>query len=117
MAQGGCPNGDGSGGPGYNIYCECSKENHRKHFAGSLSMAKQQAVNTGGAQFFITYVSTSFLDGKHTVFGRVVEGFDVLSKIKKRDPDGAPPLPVATKIEKATVVRKRDHDYRPNKVS
>lgn len=116
MAQGGCPNGDGSGGPGYNIYCECVNDNHRKHFAGSLSMAKQQAKNTGGAQFFITYVSTSFLDGQHTVFGRVVEGLDVLPKITKRDPDGAPPLPIATKIEKATVVRKRDHDYRPNKV-
>lgn len=116
MAQGGCPNGDGSGGPGYNIYCECVDEGYRKHFAGSLSMAKQQARNTGGCQFFITYVSTSFLDGQHTVFGRVVEGLDVLPKIVKRNPEGAPPLPVATKIEKATVVRKRDHDYRPNKV-
>ena len=89
MAQGGCPNKDGSGGPGYNIYCECVNDNHRKHFAGSLSMAKQQARNTGGSQFFFTFVPTPFLDGKHTVFGRVVEGWETLPKIVKRDPSGA----------------------------
>ena len=116
MAQGGCPNGDGSGSPGYNIYCECGREDFRKHFAGSLSMAKQPAKNTGGAQFFITFVSTPFLDGEHTVFGRVIEGWDVLPKIVKRDPAGAPPFPDATKIVKATVLRKREHEYRPNKV-
>ena len=53
MAQGGCPVGDGSGGPGYKIYCECRKPEHRKHFAGSLSMAKTAARDTGGSQFFI----------------------------------------------------------------
>ncbi len=116
MAQGGCPNDDGSGGPGYNIYCECTADNHRNHFAGSLSMAKQTARNTGGSQFFLTFVPTPFLNGQHTVFGRLLDGWDTLSKIEKRDPNGAPPLAKPTTIVKAEVIRKRDHEYRPNKV-
>ncbi|MEM7314242.1 MAG: peptidylprolyl isomerase [Planctomycetota bacterium] len=116
MAQGGCPDGNGGGGPGYNIYCECVNDNHRNHFAGSLSMAKQQPRNTGGSQFFLTFVPTTHLNGQHTVFGRVIEGMDVLPKIIKRTPDSAPPTPDPTVILKAEVVRKRDHEYRPNKV-
>ncbi len=116
MAQGGCPEGTGSGGPGYNIYCECVNDNHRNHFVGSLSMANSGPRNTGGSQFFLTYVPTTFLNGKHTVFGRVIEGMDVLPKIVKRTPDSAPPTPEPTVIIKAEVVRKRDHEYRPNKV-
>ena len=78
MAQGGDPKGDGSGGPGYTIPDECRQENHRTHFRGSLSMAKTPEPDTGGSQFFLTFVPTSHLDGKHTVFGRVIEGMDVL---------------------------------------
>ncbi len=117
MAQGGCPKGDGTGDPGYSIYCECVNDNFRKHFAGSLSMAKQTAVNTGGSQFFITFVPTVGLDGKHTVFGRVIEGMDNVIKIVRinpQDPESKSIEP--TRIIKATVVRKRDHAYRPNKV-
>lgn len=116
MAQGGCPNGDGTGGPGYNIYCECINDNHRKHFAGSLSMAKERAPHTGGSQFFINFVPTPHLNGKHTVFGRVVEGMEVLPKIRRVDPAHLSDATETTSIVKAEVLRKRDHEYRPNKV-
>jgi cyclophilin family peptidyl-prolyl cis-trans isomerase len=108
MAQGGDPKGDGSGGPGYTIPDECRQENRRTHFRGSLSMAKTPEPDTGGSQFFLTFVPTSHLDGKHTVFGRVVEGMDVASKLQRIEP-GAPGTP--DKIEKATVLRKRPHKY------
>jgi cyclophilin family peptidyl-prolyl cis-trans isomerase len=116
MAQAGCPNGDGSGGPGYKIYCESINENHRNHFAGSLSMAKEAARHTGGSQFFITFVPTSHLDGRHTVFGYVVDGLDVLPKISKIDPAARRAQDEPIVITKATVLNKRDHEYRPNKV-
>ncbi len=61
MAQGGDPKGDGSGGPGYMIPCECLQTNHRLHFRGSLSMAHTQEPNTGGSQFFLTFVPRSTL--------------------------------------------------------
>ena len=66
MIQGGCPRGDGTGGPGYSIKCEI---NPNKHLAGSLSMA-HRGKNTGGSQFFICHSSQPHLDGVHTVFGR-----------------------------------------------
>jgi cyclophilin family peptidyl-prolyl cis-trans isomerase len=112
MAQGGDPKGDGSGGPGYTIACECRQPNHRLHFRGSLSMA-HAGPDTGGSQFFLTFLPTKSLDGKHTVFGRVVKGFDVLSKLKQRDPDGATAGVEPDKIVKATVIRKREHEYVP----
>lgn len=115
MAQGGCPKGDGTGGPGYQIPCECYKENYRHHFRGALSMA-HAGRDTGGSQFFITFKPTLNLDGKHTCFGRVVEGFDVLAKIQRRDPEAMPPLPTPDKIIKAEVLNKRDHAYAPKKV-
>ncbi len=115
VAQGGCPEGTGTGGPGYEIYCECEKENHRKHFRGSLSMA-HAGKDTGGSQFFITFRPTPNLNGRHTVFGRVIEGMDVLAKLQRRDPSSTGPLPEPDQIMKAEVIRKRDHDYKPNKV-
>jgi cyclophilin family peptidyl-prolyl cis-trans isomerase len=114
MAQGGCPTGDGTGGPGYHIYCECSAQNHRNHFRGSLSMA-HAGPNTGGSQFFLTFRRTPHLDGQHTVFGRVVEGLDVLAKLQRRDPEAQSP-PEPDRITEATVVRKREHAYTPTKV-
>ncbi|MEX0819254.1 MAG: peptidylprolyl isomerase, partial [Pirellulaceae bacterium] len=86
MAQGGCPQGTGSGGPGYNIYCETKQDNYRKHFRGTLSMA-HAGPDTGGSQFFITFVPTPHLNGLHTAFGRVIEGFDVLAKLERIDPE------------------------------
>jgi len=115
MAQGGCPEGDGTGGPGYSIYDECEKPEARKHFRGSLSMAKTQAPNSGGSQFFLCFRPASDLNGKHTVFGRVIEGLDVLSKIQRRDPNSKD-LPEPDTIVKAEVLRDRGHEYKPNKV-
>lgn len=116
MAQGGCPIGDGTGDPGYKIYCECYKDDHRKHFRGSLSMAKGASKDSGGSQFFLTFIPTVHLNGKHTVFGRVVEGLDVLAKIQRIDPQGPRKSADVDKIVKAEVLRKRDHKYEPNKV-
>lgn len=110
MAQGGCPTGDGTGGPGYKIPCECNQPNFRHHFWGTLSMAHAGA-NTGGSQFFLTFRPTPHLDGRHTAFGRVIEGGEVLHKLQRRDPQRNPAEP--DKIEKAEVVRKRDHEYKP----
>ena len=110
MAQGGDPKGDGSGGPGYTIPCECYQPNHRLHFRGSLSMAHTTERDTGGSQFFLTFVPTKHLDGKHTVFGRVISGFDVLAKLKRRNPDDQTVGPADTIIE-AKVTRKRPHPY------
>lgn len=113
MAQGGCPDGNGGGGPGYEIYCECHQDNHRKHFRGSLSMA-HAGPDTGGSQFFLTFKRTAHLDGRHTVFGRVIEGLDVLGQLQRRKP--GPGARDPDMIVKAEVLRKRDHVYAPNKV-
>jgi cyclophilin family peptidyl-prolyl cis-trans isomerase len=116
MAQGGDPKGDGTGGPGYSIPDECNQPNHRIHFRGSLSMAKEARPDTGGSQFFITFVPTSHLDGIHTVFGRVIKGFDVLAKIQRRDPNAKGDIPDPDKIIEAKVLRKRPHEYVVKKV-
>jgi cyclophilin family peptidyl-prolyl cis-trans isomerase len=116
MAQGGCPEGTGQGGPGYTIYCECHQPDYRKHFRGSISMA-HAGRDTGGSQFFLTFLPTPHLNGRHTVFGRVVEGLDVLPKLQRRDPDKPEDLArEPDRIIKAEVIRKRDHKYVPNKV-
>ena len=108
MAQGGDPKGDGKGGPGYTIPDECYQDNHRNHFRGSLSMANNGQRDSGGSQFFLTFLPTAHLDGKHTVFGRVVEGMDVLSKLQRCEPGGSE---TPDKILKATVLSKRPHKY------
>ena len=110
MAQGGDPTGTGTGGPGYTIPCECFREDARKHFRGSLSMA-HAGKDTGGSQFFLTFVPTDHLDGRHTVFGRVVEGFGVLGALNRVDPQGKGPKPLPDKIISAEVIRDRGHDY------
>ncbi len=82
MVQGGCPQGTGTGGPGYQFEDETT--NGLRHERGVLSMANA-GPNTNGSQFFITHVATSWLDGKHTVFGKVTEGMDVVDKIAQGD--------------------------------
>lgn len=81
VAQGGCPEGTGRGGPGYTIKCEI---NPNKHERGALSMA-HAGKDTGGSQFFICYDAFPHLDGVHTVFGRVIEGMDAVDAIKQGD--------------------------------
>ncbi|MGZ0053157.1 peptidylprolyl isomerase [Brevibacillus gelatini] len=83
VAQGGCPYGTGTGGPGYTIKCE-TKGNPHKHLRGSLSMA-HAGKDTGGSQFFICYDSFPHLDGVHTVFGRVTSGMEHVDAIKQGD--------------------------------
>lgn len=83
MVQGGDPTGTGRGGPGYKFEDE-TKGNPNKHKPGSLSMANA-GPNTNGSQFFITHVETAWLDGKHTVFGQVRTGQDVVDAIKQGD--------------------------------
>jgi peptidyl-prolyl cis-trans isomerase B (cyclophilin B) len=83
MIQGGDPQGTGTGGPGYKFEDEC-KGNPNKHQVGTLSMANAGA-NTNGSQFFITHVATDWLDGKHTVFGQVLKGQDVVNAVRQGD--------------------------------
>jgi len=84
MAQGGDPTGTGSGEPGYTFRDEVSSA--RRHAGpGVLSMANS-GPGTNGSQFFITYAATPHLDGRHSVFGRITEGMDVLLAIRERDP-------------------------------
>jgi peptidyl-prolyl cis-trans isomerase B (cyclophilin B) len=83
MIQGGDPTGTGRGGPGYRFEDEI-KDNPHKHQVGTLSMANA-GPDTNGSQFFITHVATPWLDGKHTVFGQVKEGQDVVNAIEKGD--------------------------------
>ena len=83
MIQGGDPTGSGRGGPGYRFEDE-TKNNPNKHKVGSLSMANA-GPNTNGSQFFITHVETGWLDGKHTVFGQVRSGQEVVDAVKQGD--------------------------------
>src|SRR5712691_2733795 len=83
MIQGGDPTASGRGGPGYRFEDEV-KNNPHKHQVGSLSMANA-GPNTNGSQFFITHVATPHLDGKHTVFGKVLKGQDVVNAVQQGD--------------------------------
>lgn len=114
----------GGEGPGYDIKCECYTPDRRLHFKDSLSMA-HHGRDTGGSQFFLTFDRTSFLDDKHTCFGRIIEGHDTLKKLTRTHIPGSLSQsgreePIAEvkmdRIIKAEVVRKRDHEYLPNKV-
>lgn len=82
MVQGGCPQGTGTGGPGYKF--EDETQNGVKHERGVLSMANA-GPNTNGSQFFITHVPTPWLDGKHTVFGKVISGLDAVDAVAGGD--------------------------------
>jgi peptidyl-prolyl cis-trans isomerase B (cyclophilin B) len=85
VAQGGCPNGNGMGGPGYKIDCELDGGN-QKHDKGVLSMA-HAGRNTGGSQFFLCHnrQGTQHLDGNHTCFGKVVDGLDIVDQVQEGD--------------------------------
>ena len=82
MIQGGCPDGNGMGGPGYTIDAEF---NDTPHVRGVLSMARSQDPNSAGSQFFVCHGDAGFLDGQYTAFGRLVDGDDTLEKIAKAE--------------------------------
>ncbi|MCP3903543.1 MAG: peptidylprolyl isomerase [Planctomycetes bacterium] len=87
VIQGGCPRGDGTGGPGYQVDAEF---NDRQHVPGTLSMARSNDPNSAGSQFFIclTREKCQHLDGQYTAFGQVTEGLDIVEKIGAADTDG-----------------------------
>ena len=103
MIQGGCPHGTGTGGPGYDFDDECTPD-RRHDSAGVLSMANA-GPGTNGSQFFITHGPTPHLDGKHTVFGKVTEGQEVVDEIKQGDV-----------MQTVVVLQKRDRVYEVEKL-
>ena len=103
MIQGGCPHGTGTGGPGYDFDDECAP-GRRHDSAGVLSMANA-GPGTNGSQFFITHAPTPHLDGKHTVFGKVTEGQEVVDEIKQGDV-----------MQTVVVLQKRDRVYEVEKL-
>ena len=118
----------GGEGPGYEIKCECYEPNARKHFAGSLSMAikgDQRGVqrDSGGSEFFVTLERTDFLDGKHTVFGRVLSGYSLVENLERTHLSNQfgqdQPIEgvLKDKILSAKVLRKRAHKYQPDRVN
>jgi cyclophilin family peptidyl-prolyl cis-trans isomerase len=119
MAQGGCPNRDGTGGPGYTIRTEIDDKAHRKFFRGTLGMALSGAPDSGGSQFFVCYLPRTYLNGKYVAFGRVIEGMNVLSDFVHIDPDDkhAKTADLPDEIIATEVLRKRDHPYQPETVA
>ena len=129
MAQTGSPKGDGSDGPGYTIEDECRLPEFRRHFTGVLSMAGVMSIakslrpDSGGSQFFITFsrgFNVQGMDGKHTVFGRVISGHEVLGRLTRTHEvlgRGEQMIPnvEADKITSMEVIRDRGHSYEPKK--
>ena len=105
MIQGGCPDGNGMGGPGYQIKAEFNDTHHAR---GVLSMARSQSPDSAGSQFFICHGDAAFLDGQYTAFGKLVEGDDALEHIASAptNPGGEGSSPVEpVKVTKVTVTR------------
>jgi cyclophilin family peptidyl-prolyl cis-trans isomerase len=115
MIQGGCPQGRGTGGPGYEFADECEGNPHKvaRH---AICMANA-GPNTNGSQFFIvTAAACPWLDGKHTTFGRIVEGTEVIDEIGScRTGPGDRPAQ-EQKIVRVSVIRKRGHEYKVNRL-
>ena len=103
MIQGGDPQGTGTGGPGYTIKDEFTRTSLDKNNRGTISMANA-GPNTGGSQFFINLVNNGFLDGRHPVFGKVVQGMEVVDEIAKVETDSQDRPLQRVVIEKASVM-------------
>jgi peptidylprolyl isomerase len=104
MIQGGDPTGTGSGGPGYTIKDEFTGTDLDRNDRGTISMANTGRPNTGGSQFFINLVDNNYLDGKHSVFGKVVKGMEVVDSIAQMETDNQDRPLQEVKIIKASVV-------------
>ena len=106
MIQGGCPDGTGTGGPGYNIKGEFSQNgfsNDLKHGEGVLSMARAMHPDSAGSQFFIMHKNSPHLDGSYAAFGKIIEGMDVVNKIAAADTDYSDRPLEEQKMKKVTV--------------
>ncbi|MBR2176328.1 MAG: peptidylprolyl isomerase [Clostridia bacterium] len=119
MLQGGCPEGTGTGGPGYHIRGEFSHngfENNLKHTEGVLSMARTMIPNSAGSQFFIMHKAAPHLDGEYAAFGKVTEGMEVVNKIAESDTDFAD-KPLDPQVMKTVTVETFGVNYpEPEKV-
>lgn len=106
MIQGGCPNGNGMGGPGYQIKGEFKNngfDNSLKHTEGVLSMARSMLPNSAGSQFFIMHKNSPHLDGEYAAFGKVTEGMDIINKIAAVKTDYSDRPVEEQKMKKVTV--------------
>ncbi len=106
MIQGGCPNGTGTGGPGWNIKGEFAAngvKNALKHTRGVLSMARAQNPNSAGSQFFIMHEDAPYLDGQYAAFGKVVEGIEVVDEIAAQ-PTNYADAPLQPQIMKSVTI-------------
>ena len=106
MIQGGCPNGNGTGGPGYSIAGEFASngfDNPLKHERGVVSMARSMNPDSAGSQFFIMHADAPYLDGQYAAFGKVTEGMEIVDNIASCKTDGSDRPFVDVVIEKAYV--------------
>ena len=103
MIQGGDPQGTGTGGPGYNIKDEFTHKGRNRNDIGTISMANS-GKDTGGSQFFINLANNNFLDDKHSAFGKVVEGMNVVEEIAKVQKDSSDKPLEEVKIIKASII-------------
>ena len=119
MIQGGCPDGNGTGGPGYSIKGEFSRngfKNELKHSKGVLSMARTMDPDSAGSQFFIMAEDASYLDGDYAAFGKVIEGMDVVEAINSVETDGND-KPLKDVVIESITVDTKGVDYKePEKV-
>ncbi len=113
MIQGGCPNGTGTGGPGYNIKGEFSSngfENNLKHTEGVLSMARSMMPDSAGSQFFVMHKAAPHLDGQYAAFGKVIEGMETVNEIAECDTDFAD-KPLDPQVMKVVTVETFGESY------
>ncbi len=119
MLQGGCPEGTGTGGPGYHIRGEFSSngfENNLKHTEGVLSMARTMVPDSAGSQFFIMHRAAPHLDGEYAAFGKVTEGMDIVNKIAAVQ-TGYADKPISPQVMESVTVETFGTDYpEPEKV-